>query len=300
MAGTTGTAVSTAGSAEHRVVVGIDGSEGSNRALDWAAGQAVRTGSVLEIHSAYGADYAFVTPSEVEQLLVKLIEEATAHAEKVAPGVVTRSVPDDGSPVKPLIEASEGADLLVVGSRGLGGFAGLLLGSVGHKCALHAHCPVVVVRPRRSEPDGADVQQHTPSNRIVVGIDGSESSTRALEWALREAELTGATVVAMTTWQWPNSFAWGMPVPASFDMAENAKTVLHQVVDPAGHRHPTVTIQPQVALEHPAPALVDASRSADLLVVGSRGHGELVDSLLGSVSEYCVSHAECPVVVMRH
>jgi nucleotide-binding universal stress UspA family protein len=299
MAATTGTAEPTAGQATDRVAVGVDGSEGATRALEWAAEQAARTGSVLEIHVAYGSEYVFVAPSEVERALENLTERSVAQAEKVAPGVVAKSVTHDGPPVNALLEASEGADLLVVGSRGLGGFSGLVLGSVSHKCVLHAHCPVAVVRPGRSQPGGAQGSEDTPSKRIVAGVDGSESSTAALEWALREAELTGAELVAVTSWVWPNSFAWGVPVPATVDMAEDATTVHHQVVDPARRGHPTVAVRTEVVHGHPAPTLVDASRSADLLVVGSRGHGELVGSLLGSVSEHCVSHAECPVVVMR-
>ena len=105
--------------------------------------------------------------------------------------------------------------------------------------------------------------------------------------------------MAITSWTWPNSFGWGVPLPADVDMAKDAEINPPQVVDPALERHPSVAIISKVVNGHPAPTLVDASRSADLLVVGSRGHGELVGALLGSVGEHCVSHADCPVVVLR-
>ena len=132
--------------AGHRIVVGVDGSENANRALEWAAAQAERTDALLEIHAAYGAGYVLFPPSEVEEATRRLVESATKQARHVAPQVDTRAVTDKGPPAPALIEASNGADLLVVGSRGLGGFRGLLLGSVSQQCATHAQCPVVVVQ----------------------------------------------------------------------------------------------------------------------------------------------------------
>jgi nucleotide-binding universal stress UspA family protein len=131
----------------HRVVVGIDGSEGSNRALEWAATEAVRRGAVLEAHTSYGPGYVFITPHEVHQAMQHLLDKAESHVVDLAPGLAFKGVIHEGSAAKFLIEASKGADLLVVGSRGLGGFSGLLLGSVSQQCSLHAHCPIVIVRP---------------------------------------------------------------------------------------------------------------------------------------------------------
>jgi nucleotide-binding universal stress UspA family protein len=129
------------------VVVGIDGSEGSNRALEWAATEAARNGAVLEVHAVYGSGYVFITPHEVEQAMQRLLDDAVKHIAGIAPGVAFKGVIHEGSPAQFLIEASKGANLLVVGSRGRGGFSGLLLGSVSQQCSLHAHCPIVIVRP---------------------------------------------------------------------------------------------------------------------------------------------------------
>jgi nucleotide-binding universal stress UspA family protein len=131
----------------HRVVVGIDGSPSSERALEWAAGEAARCGAVLEGHASHGSGYVFISNEEVQMAMKKTIDEAAAHVADIAPGVTFNGVTHEGAAAKDLIDASEGAGLLVVGSRGLGGFSGLLLGSVSQQCALHAHCPVVIVRP---------------------------------------------------------------------------------------------------------------------------------------------------------
>jgi nucleotide-binding universal stress UspA family protein len=284
------------GELAHRIVVGFDGSEGALLALDWAAAEAGRTDSVLEVHAAYLAGYSFVTSAEVREEMGRLAAEGVDHVREVAPNVVTKAVGSDASPVAALVEASKGADLLVVGSRGLGGFRGLVLGSVGHKCAMHAHCPVVVVRPTGKSEDGLP-ETWQPPDRIVVGVDGSPSSTDALRWAFSEAERAGGIVVAVTCWIWPARFTWAVPTPVT--MAEDAEAIVRDAVEPLKTAHPGVLVETKVIANHPAPALVAESERARMVVVGSRGHGEFVGSLLGSVSEYCVSHAYCPVLVMR-
>ena len=122
----------------HRIVVGVDGSDNAVRALEWAAIQAERTSSLLEIHTAFGPAYVFLAPSEVEATTRRLVEHAAKRARNLAPEVAIDCVTHEGSPAPALIEASAGADLLVVGSRGLGGFLGLLLGSVSQQCTIIA------------------------------------------------------------------------------------------------------------------------------------------------------------------
>lgn len=129
-----------------RIVVGFDGSEPSKGALAWAAAEAERLGARLELHTAMEPGYAFVTPKEVDQALKEQVDEAVARVHELAPKVAAIGVTHQQSPPAALIEASQGAAMLVVGSRGRGGFVGMLLGSVSMNCVLHAHCPVVVVR----------------------------------------------------------------------------------------------------------------------------------------------------------
>jgi nucleotide-binding universal stress UspA family protein len=138
-----------------------------------------------------------------------------------------------------------------------------------------------------------------PGRRIVVGTDGSPSSLDALAWAARQAAQTGSTLEVITTWQWPASYGWAVPVPDDYDPEEEVRDTLESILARVRAQHPGVTIDARVVNGHPAPVLVEASKGADLLVVGSRGHGEFVGMVIGSVSEYCAAHAHCPVVVHR-
>jgi len=136
-------------------------------------------------------------------------------------------------------------------------------------------------------------------HRILVGVDGSEASMAAVEWAAHQAELTGADLEVLMTWEWPASYGWSLPVPSEYDPAGDSQNLLNKVLEPVRKGHPTVTVRTTVVEGHPAPLLVQASEGADLLVVGSRGHGEFAGMLLGSVSEHCVTNARCPVLVFR-
>jgi nucleotide-binding universal stress UspA family protein len=141
------------------------------------------------------------------------------------------------------------------------------------------------------------------SPRIVVGVDGSPSSRAALRWAVRQAKLTGGTVDAVIAWQLPTvitSTGW-TPVYAveEGDFAQDARkhidAVIADVVEPAD----STLVHTQVVKGHPALVLLGAAAGADLLVIGSRGHGGFADALLGSVGLHCVHHAHCPVLIMR-
>lgn len=134
---------------------------------------------------------------------------------------------------------------------------------------------------------------------IVVGVDGSDPSLKALEWAVRQAELTGAEVQAVTAWQWPASYGEPMPIAPGYDPEADAKGVLDEATARLQQAHPSVVIRTRVLEGSPAQVLVEASRGAGLLVVGNRGHGAFAGLLLGSVSEHCTTHAHCPVLVVR-
>lgn len=138
-------------------------------------------------------------------------------------------------------------------------------------------------------------------NKIVVGMDGSEPSKCALRWALKQAALSGSAVHAVTSWEFPAFYTWeGGPMPPD-DFAESARKSLDDAVDEVEHEmSPATPVQRDLAHGHAAQALIDASADADLLVVGSRGHGSFYGALLGSVSQRCAAHAKCPVVIVRH
>jgi nucleotide-binding universal stress UspA family protein len=135
--------------------------------------------------------------------------------------------------------------------------------------------------------------------RIVVGVDGSSSSKAALRWAIRQAKLTGSSVEAVTTWRYPAAFGLTPGAEGTFDFEANAKSALVEALAEVSGLEPHVPVHPLVTCGVAAEVLLHEARGADLLVVGSRGHGGFASALLGSVSMYCVLHAHCPVLVLR-
>ncbi|HZD69410.1 MAG TPA: universal stress protein [Actinomycetes bacterium] len=134
---------------------------------------------------------------------------------------------------------------------------------------------------------------------VVVGVDGSEASKDALRWALGYARQAGAIVHALTAWQYPPSYAWAPAVLDQVDLEGDARRMLKETVEEAVASYWDVVVRSDVVQGSPGVVLVAAARDAELLVVGSRGHGAFAGMLLGSVSEHCVHHATCPVVVIR-
>jgi nucleotide-binding universal stress UspA family protein len=150
------------------------------------------------------------------------------------------------------------------------------------------------------------VTQHSDdgsSARIVVGVDGSPSAREALRWAVRQAELTGVAVEAVIAWHLPlmvGGYAWPpVGVLEATDFGKLAGEVLATSITEAVGSASPVPVIPVVAEGNPAQVLLDAAAGADMLVVGSRGYGGFTEALLGSVSQHCVHHAQCPVVVIR-
>jgi nucleotide-binding universal stress UspA family protein len=140
--------------------------------------------------------------------------------------------------------------------------------------------------------------EHDP-HRVVAGIDGSPSSLEALSWAARQADLTGTALEVVMTWEWPQSYGWAVPIPTDFNPEDDVRRAMESAADEVRAKYPSLRIDTRLVNGHPAPILVEASKEADLLVVGSRGHGAFVGMLIGSVSEYCATNAHCPVLVHR-
>jgi nucleotide-binding universal stress UspA family protein len=143
----------------------------------------------------------------------------------------------------------------------------------------------------------ADVQVDT-SHRIVAGIDGSSASILALEWAANQAEFTNSSLEVVAAWEWPTSYGWSF-IPDGYDPAGDLEKILEPVLATLRTTHPDIIVTSKIVEGHPAPVLINESIGADLLVVGSRGHGEFAGMLIGSTSEHCVANAACPVVVIR-
>lgn len=134
---------------------------------------------------------------------------------------------------------------------------------------------------------------------IVVGVDGSTSSIGALDWAASECERTAASLFVVAAWEWPTNYGWAVPLPDGYRPADDAQHLVDECEARVRSLHPSVDVKGVTVEGNPAAELVDVSRGASLLVVGSRGHGRLADMLIGSVSKHCAAHAHCPVVVYR-
>ena len=143
-----------------------------------------------------------------------------------------------------------------------------------------------------------DNQDH-PNGAVVVGFDGSEAASAAVDWAAAQADRTGARLDVVTAWEYPTSWGNVIPLPDDYDPATDAQTLLDPVVERLQAAHPGLAVRAHVVEGHPSEVLVEASRHASLLVVASRGHGTFSGIVLGSVSQHCVTHSACPVVVYR-
>jgi nucleotide-binding universal stress UspA family protein len=305
------------------IVVGVDGSEHSSLALRWAYreaelhGAAVRAVLVWDLFNQrhpdgsrrFDPDYDDAHADEA------LRTEVEAALGPDAAAVRRQTVVD--VPAQGLLEAGAGADLLVVGARGLGGFRGLLLGSVSQQVLHHATVPLAIVRELGDE-DGneatddeaaADADTGAGSGAgsdagelIVVGVDGSDPSNAALRWALTEGKVRDATVEVVHAWQVPATFHPVLSGGFRYDTdaaRADASRLVDDIVDQAiaATGAVDVTVERTVVGGGAASSLLDAAEGADLVVIGRRGIGGFTRLLLGSVSENVARHVPCPVVV---
>ena len=278
-------------------MVGVDGSDHSRLAVKWACDEADRRGSLLKLMFAEISEPEHVPPwYQAGQTVVSageaVVDDAFGMVVTRHPSVVARTEVVEWPPALALTVASRTAELLVVGARGLGGFKELLLGSVSDQCIQYSHCPVVVVS---EDPDEVEARELPP--RIVVGIDGSFGSSQALRWALDEARIRSGVVEAVTIWQYPPIGAFVLGPPKGF--AALGQEIVESAVEFHDRWAPDVQFRATAHLGATVPSLLDASRGADLLVLGAKGHGSFSEALLGSVAHQCARHALGAVVVTR-
>ncbi|RKN38393.1 universal stress protein [Micromonospora endolithica] len=283
------------------ILVGYDGSPDAARALDWALDEAGRSGRPVRL--AYVFEWLTVAgwigpgvapgvwPDEqARQQVETLVHKAAADAAAAHPDRTVTGEVYDGPPALVLQERSADAGLLVLGTRGHGGFGELLAGSTAVTVTAHAHCPVVVVR------DGTTDQART--GHVAVGVDGSECSLLALGFAYEQAAARGVPLHVVRAWQ-PPSGRWG---PPDVDVDSAAAAERADVEESLGRwraSFPDVPVTVEVAAGSASSLLVEASRNAALVVVGTRGRGGLRGMVLGSVSQQLLHHAHCPVAVVR-
>ncbi|GAB3966365.1 universal stress protein [Streptomyces sparsus] len=285
------------------ILVGVDGSPSALKAVDTAAREAELRGCALRIVHAFIWPLMNVPlgPSEVgppegglRNVAERVAAEAKQRAEAAAPGLEVSAVVVPGDALAVLEAESRTAELVVVGSRGLGTFGGLLLGSAAVHLSAHAHCPVLVVRGEaRSAGD------------VVLAVDGSPAGVAAVAFAFAEASMRGADLVAVHTWNnWtgPVSTGPGDPVPLVYDEAmlkDEEERVLAEALSGWQDRFPDVTVHRRLVEGRTRETLIEAGGDAQLLVVGARGRGGFTGLLLGSVSQAVLHHAPCPVAVVR-
>jgi nucleotide-binding universal stress UspA family protein len=230
----------------------------------------------------------------VRQLAEKLLGEVADRIRQRHPALSVDAVVSFGGAAEVLLQEATEALLLVVGSRGLGELRDLAIGSVSAHVATHASCPVVVIPPRWDSEQAA--------GRVVVGVDGSELSLDAVEFAFEAAQTRRVLLTAVMAWHDPVSAGPDDPLPVVYDLdalEQQSAALLAESI--AGHRekYPDVPVEQELVHGRPDDVLVAAGRTADLLVVGSRGRGAFRGLLLGSTSRALVHHAPCPVAVVR-
>jgi len=280
------------------VVVGVDGSEEALRAVRWAAPEARRRHAELRLVSAFelaadrvvgmggfGVDYY---GNRLRAAAENDLAAAAAVAAEVEPGIVVSRELVVGFAGRVLVEQSRDAQLVVVGDRGRGRIASVLAGSVAVGVAVHARCPVVVVR-------GAE----QPGGPVVVGIDGTPACEAVIAFAFEAASTRRAPLVAVHTWVDALNDPDLAPLVDWAAQAGEEEEVLAERLAGWGSKYPDVAVERVVAHSRATNALLDRARGAQLVVVGSRGHGELAGVLLGSVSNALVHAAPCPVAVVR-
>lgn len=298
------------------ILVGVDGSAASMHALDWAAAEARTRRSPLHVVCSYtlpsftaaslDGGYAALDDSAIQQGARAVLAEARQRVEGADLQLTTTVATGDAAAV--LVEMSRDASLAVVGTRGKGGFADRLLGTVSSTLPAHAYCPTVVV-PLRDQrrggvvPTAEDAAVVRPVRKMIVGVDGSPQADLALRHAIAEsvawgAELTAVAGVPVGTGS--GVMAW---LPATVDQTQILADVtegLNVVVDRALADHPGVTVRRHVLDGTGAELLTEFSTATDLIVVGSRGRGGFAGLLLGSTSQAVLHHAACPVMVVTN
>jgi nucleotide-binding universal stress UspA family protein len=285
------------------VVVGVDGSTSALRAVRWGAAEAARRQAALRLVTALGwmVHHLPARPGIEDSYRDTLLARAREHlaeagrvAEREGAGIETETQLIEGSPIQVLGSEADRAQLLVLGDRGLTRVEGLLVGSVTIGLAAHAACPVVVVRGDERDPSEA------ASLPVLVGVDGSSASDAAIGFAFEAAAARKVSLVALHTWSdmmFDPSLAG---VVADWDVVERAeRRVLSEQVGGWTEKFPDTSVELIIRRDQPAHSLLAQAAGAQLVVVGSRGHGQFVGMVLGSVSNALVHRAPCPVAVVR-
>lgn len=281
------------------ILVGIDGSTSALHALTWAGAEAQRRNLPLTLvhaidHSSFGQGYNLGASVSFFDHLdtdgAEFLSQAKDHVFALHPNIEVSTVKATGKPVAILVELSRNAVMTVLGSSGLGGFTGMMAGTVSVSLTAKGHSPVVVVRAAPG-----------PAGPVVVGVADSESSDGAIAWAFEEAAMRDAELVAVHVWNnIPPGYVYAYTAWSTMDSAAEEKRqeqILAERLDGWQEKYPDVPVRRVVAVGHPADVLLREAESAQLLVAGSRGRGDVAGFFLGSTSHALIHKATCPVLV---
>ncbi|MEU3844377.1 universal stress protein [Streptomyces sp. NPDC028635] len=284
------------------VVVGVDGSEPSLRATDWAADEAVLRGlplrvvyaSLWERYEGSASAEGLAEPAE-EVLAADIVDTAARRARQRQPDlkVTTERVPDEGEQV--LVYESAGATLVVVGSRGRSGIAETLLGSVSTAVAARAECPVVVLRGSHDNQAAGAVR-----GRVVVGVGDGAEVRAVVAFAAEEARLRGVPLHAVRAWKRPAHEPVGHPLLAGEPAQAYEQRAADALEDALAALAPEPAVFRRTAEGHARRVLAAASHDADLLVVGVRRRPDHYAPHLGRTAHAVLHHSACPVAVVPH
>jgi nucleotide-binding universal stress UspA family protein len=291
---------------ERPVVVGVDGSEAALAALDWAVGEAVERHRRLRVvhvfiwplfdHVPLGPLPAGPPSSGLRAAAQGILDEAVRRASTLAPTLLVEGAIRTGATGPGMLSEADNAELVVVGSRGLGGFTGLMLGSVSSQLAAHSPCPVVVTRaltPHRGQP---------PGDTVVVGVEDPDKSAATIEFALAEANRLTVPLAVVSAL--PHTSAiYGVPLAdkeVDEEVIDTQRDLLAAAVREWQPKFPDVEIRDVLVRDTPAHALINSSKRARLVVVGARGSGGFAGLRLGSVSQQVLHHASSPVAIVHH
>jgi nucleotide-binding universal stress UspA family protein len=286
-----------------RLLVGVDGTEGSVEALRWAAHEAARRSAPLHVMTCAELPVAVeaglvgggtTTGSAMDAIVAEhdaVNQRAVNLARSFGLDIEVSGDTVLGAPAYALVGAAHPDDIIVIGATSHPGRLTEVLGSVATVISHRAHCPVVVVH-------GTD-RRDANIGRIAVGVDGSPCGNNALLWAADEALRCGAELLLVHGWTYPYQGPRSGATDARDDMKLDAMRMLESCSRRVKDTAPTLRVHSIISEHSPAKAIIDAGKEADLLVVGSRGHGGFGALLLGSVSRTVLQHSSVPVVVVR-
>ncbi len=288
-----------------RVSAGVDGSEESRAAAHWAAQEAVVRQVPLRLVHAVDWLLDPVVPGpdrqDAEQWADRALTDTSEELHRRHPQLEITTCSLKGRPAAALAAEAADAGLLVLGSRGLGGLVGFIIGSVAMSTLVATDTPVVLVRVADG-PDGPDDPGTGSNPEVVVGVDIHEACDPVLDFAFEEAERRSCPLVVVHGWSLPPVFSYAPALDPGVqkEMADGLGTTLREVLSPWERKYPRLAVDARVVIGQPAIQILDAASGAALVVVGRRIHRPALGARIGPITHAVMHHATSPVAIVAH